>query len=84
MTTKWEICCNCDGEGKHSKHLGGITSRELEQDWDEDELADYMNGAYDTVCSVCRGTGKVKAEDNREEKYYATDQEYYWKREGGY
>ena len=84
MTTKWEICCNCEGEGKHSKHLGGITSAELEQDWSEDELADYMNGAYDTLCSVCHGTGKVVAEKYRVEKYYATDEEYYWKREGGY
>ena len=84
MTTKWEICCNCEGEGKHSKHLGGITSAELEQDWSEDELADYMNGAYDTLCSVCHGTGKVVAEKNRVEKYYSTDEEYYWKREGGY
>lgn len=79
----WEICCNCEGEGKHSKHLGCLTHEDL-QDWDDEQLASYMNGAYDTICFVCRGSGKVKAGENHVEKYYATDQEYYWKREGGY
>ena len=83
MTTKWEICCNCDGNGKHSKHLGVITSSDRD-DWDDEEFDDYMNGAYDTPCSVCRGTGKVLAGKNRTEQYYATDEEYYRKREGGY
>jgi hypothetical protein len=43
-----------------------------------------MHGAYDTACSVCRGTGKVLVGKNRVEQYYATDEEYYHKREGGY
>lgn len=80
MKGKWEICCNCDGEGSHAKHLGIIDTDE----WSDDELDAYMGGAYDTPCEVCRGTGKVRAENNRAEQYYETDQEYYWKREGGY
>ena len=80
---KWEICCNCDGNGKHSKHLGVITSSDREE-WDDEEFDQYMEGAYDTPCSVCRGTGKVLAGKNRVEQYYATDEEYYRKREGGY
>lgn len=76
----WEICCNCGGEGAHSKALGVINTEE----WSSDELDDYMAGGYDQICEVCKGTGKVLAENNRVEKYYATDEEYYWKREGGY
>ena len=80
---KWEICCNCEGHGKHSKHLGVITSEDL-QDWSSEEFDDYLNGAYDVPCSVCKGTGKVLAENNHCEQYYATDEEYFRKREGGY
>lgn len=80
MTTKWQICCNCEGEGKHSKRLGTIDVNE----WDTEALACYMNGDYDEPCEVCQGSGKVKAGLNRTLRYYATDEEYYWKREGGY
>ena len=77
---RWEICCNCDGNGSHAKHLGIIDTEE----WSDEELDAYMNGGYDTACEVCDGTGKVYAENNRVEKYYATDEEYYRNREGGY
>lgn len=82
---KWEICCNCDGDGSHSKHLGCFTQERLD-DWSEDEVETYMNGGYDTKCEVCQGTGKVLAGSgrNRVEQYYSTDEEYYWRREGGY
>lgn len=78
---KWEICCNCEGDGKHSRHLGVITDID---EWHEDEIEAYVSGGYDVTCSVCRGTGKVRAENNRVEQYYSTDEEYYWRREGGY
>jgi RecJ-like exonuclease len=78
--SKWEICCNCEGEGAHSKRLGVINV----DDWDSESLDDYMAGGYDQPCEVCKGIGKVLAGKNRVEKYYATDEEYYWKREGGY
>ena len=80
---KWEICSNCEGNGKHSRHLGLITSSDR-QKWDDEDFDQYMHGAYDTACSVCRGTGKVLVGKNRVEQYYATDEEYYHKREGGY
>ena len=80
---KWAICDNCEGEGKHSKHLGAFTSSDL-QEWTGEELEDYFAGAYDCLCSVCGGSGKVRAGSNRVEQYYQTDEEYYRKREGGY
>lgn len=78
--SQWEICCNCEGNGAHSKRLGIINTEE----WDDVELESYMAGAYDQPCEVCRGTGKVLVGKNRVEHYYQTDQEYYWRREGGY
>ena len=53
---KWTICCNCGGDGSHAKHLGVINTDE----WSDDELSAYMNGAYDTECQECKGTGKVR------------------------
>jgi len=81
--SKWEICHNCNGEGAHSKHLGSFTSSDL-ADWSDDEMSDYFAGAYDCLCSVCEGTGKVRADQNRVETYYATDEEYYRRRPEGY
>jgi RecJ-like exonuclease len=83
MNKKMETCANCEGAGKHSKAIGIITSEDREE-WSDEEFDAYMGGAYDRRCEVCHGTGKVLADDNRCEKYYATDEEYYWKREGGY
>lgn len=79
----WQICNNCDGNGKHSKRLGIITSSTREE-WTDEEFNHYMKGGFDVTCEVCDGNGKVEAEDNRQEKSYATDEEYYWKRAGGY
>jgi hypothetical protein len=78
--SKWQICCNCNGEGCHSKKLGVIDP----SDWDNDSLDDYMNGGYDSICELCDGTGKVLTENNKPIKYYSTDDEFYRNREGGY
>jgi len=80
---RWEICSNCEGNGSHSRHLGVITGSDRD-DWSDEEFNDYMNGSYDTPCSVCAGAGKVVKGKNRIEKYYATDEEYFRNREGGY
>ena len=70
MTSKWRICSNCDGNGSHAKALGIINT----QEWDSDDLDNYMQGA-----------GKVLTTSTKEPNhYYETDEEYYWKREGGY
>jgi uncharacterized Fe-S cluster protein YjdI len=78
--SKWELCCNCDGEGKHSNALGVIDT----QEWDGDDLDLYMNGGYDATCEFCRGTGKVLEGNNRPHIEYASEHEFYCKRDGGY
>jgi len=77
---RWEICLNCDGEGCHAKKLGIINL----EDWDDDSLENYMNGAYDSACEVCNGSGKVLAENNKPIRYYSSDEEYFRNRDGGY
>ena len=49
----------CLGDGATSAHLGVIDH----DDWDDDELRAYLNGAYDRSCDACRGSGKVKGLD---------------------
>jgi hypothetical protein len=61
----WVICSTCRGNGKHSLALGAISAEDFEREWDEDERADYMNGAYDQPCQPCGALGRV-LEVNRE------------------
>ena len=84
--SNWHICPTCEGEGKHSLAVGVITSSDRDE-WDDEDFDQYMEGAYDRRCETCRGSGKVTAdqlEDYEPVRYYATDEEYYWRREGGY
>ena len=81
--SKWHICPTCSGEGAHSGALGVINRDE----WSEDELADYFAGGYDSLCETCQGSGKLtnhQMESYKPVRYYATDEEYYRRREGGY
>lgn len=59
----WQICGECRGEGSHSKRLGVISQESWDYDWDDDMRYDYMNGAYDSRCERCDGTGKVQDVD---------------------
>lgn len=58
----WEICGTCRGDGKHSAHLGAITSSEWDE-WDYEEQETYMSGGYDRTCEDCGGSGKILTED---------------------
>lgn len=54
----WQICGTCGGHGKHSRALGAFTS----EDWERESYEfkeDYLNGAYDSQCEDCKGSGKV-------------------------
>lgn len=60
----WMICPNCDGEGRHSRHMGSFTMSEFYECFEEQEDRDaYFAGAYDQPCYTCRGTGKVREDD---------------------
>jgi DnaJ-class molecular chaperone len=60
----WVICPNCEGDGKHSKHLGDFTMSEFHEHFeDPDDREAYFAGAYDTRCNPCHGTGKIKRRD---------------------
>lgn len=61
---RWEICCECEGEGKHAHAIDGdgITGSEWNE-WDDDERENYLEGRYDRTCEVCRGSGKMKVTD---------------------
>lgn len=56
---RWAICDGCEGEGKHSKGLGCISSEEMD-DWSPEEKQDYFSGKYDRRCEDCGGSGKVR------------------------
>jgi RecJ-like exonuclease len=56
--SRWQICSTCDGEGKHSNHLGAFTGADLDQE-DDEFLERYMGGDYDRPCERCDGEGKV-------------------------
>lgn len=60
---KWIICGYCQGNGKHSRDLGAITSSEWADEWDEESRENYLSGAYDKSCEECHGSGKVLEED---------------------
>ena len=59
LPMSWQICDVCQGDGKHSLHLGCITAEDRERDWDPDDFDNYMAGAYDKCCDTCDGSGKV-------------------------
>jgi hypothetical protein len=48
-------CWECDGQGKHSRHLGEITPSE----WEDDDLQHYFAGGYDRPCRRCWGQGTL-------------------------
>ena len=52
---EWEICGHCRGAGKSSDYLGVIHP----EDWEPEDLEDYVSGKYDRPCRKCSGTGKL-------------------------
>lgn len=60
----WMICPACHGEGTVDT-LGIINP----DDFDEDQMEMYMEGAYDRSCEVCKGSGKVREADEDGEPF---------------
>lgn len=60
LPSRWVICSTCEGEGKHSQHLGAFTREDIERDWSHEEWDGYMRGDYDKMCETCAGRGMVR------------------------
>lgn len=60
LPSRWVICSTCEGEGKHSQHLGAITQEDIDRDWSPEEFEGYMRGDYDKMCETCAGRGTVR------------------------
>lgn len=54
------VCTTCNGEGKHSQHLGVLNMDE----WEPEELDLYRQGAYDIICEECKGKRVVATMDH--------------------
>lgn len=71
---KWEICSQCQGDGRSSDYLGSFTWDELNEQGDE-FIEDYFAGDYDRPCDCCEGSGKIvvpdhsKMTEEQEKKY---------------
>lgn len=63
LPAEWIICGICSGEGKHSRRLGAFTREEFDQEFSPEEQEMYFQGAYDSKCENCGGTGKVLVVD---------------------
>lgn len=59
LPTRNEVCSQCEGEGRSSAYLGVIDPNE----WEPDELDEYMQGRYDRTCETCKGERVVAVVD---------------------
>jgi hypothetical protein len=62
LPTHKEVCPTCQGEGKHSGHLGAFTRDEMDEQGPE-FFEDYMRGFYDKTCEQCGGLRVVDVID---------------------
>jgi hypothetical protein len=76
---KWEICGNCDGEGRHMNSAirnHAYTPEEFNEAFDDEESRHaYFNGGYDVNCEDCLGEGKILVVN--EEAFEVQDKEAY-------
>jgi hypothetical protein len=57
----WVICACCEGNGTQCRL--GVLSEETRYDWDDEDWANYRNGRYDRACEACKGSGKVREDE---------------------
>lgn len=62
LPSKFEVCWRCEGKGVHDCWEGGMTGDEMAEQGPE-FFEDYMNGVYDTRCTVCNGLRVIEVID---------------------
>jgi hypothetical protein len=69
MTTKrkWQICPECDGEGKVVHPACSVWTADDRAE-DPDGFEEMLQGTYDVICATCHGSGKVQRDDLRKRK----------------
>jgi hypothetical protein len=58
----WLQCDNCNGTGKHSQHMGVIST----EDWEDEDLDRYFAGDYDKPCACRTGFVWMDAKHDQE------------------
>lgn len=54
---RWEICAECNGEGRSSAYLGAFSGEDM--DADPEFFESYMRGDYDRPCGCVDGKVQV-------------------------
>ena len=83
VPAKYEVCWDCEGEGKTLNEIlrGAFTSEEFNDCFDDDESrAEYFKGGkgcYGVTCKTCKGRTTILAPDDSTElgKEYAKHQD---------
>ena len=64
LPAKYEVCQNCNGEGKHVNRAidgNGLSREDFDEDPDFEEA--YFRGDYDVPCDECKGRTTVLVVD---------------------
>ena len=73
-SSTWMICPTCSGNGKHSRALGAYSMEDFQHQFSPDEQAEYFAGGYDSTCSTCTGSGKIReSQIERHREYLAQE-----------
>ena len=59
-----DFCERCNGKGTQALYGIAITADEWNgPDWDDESRERYLDGSYDTPCTLCGGSGKIDEEE---------------------
>lgn len=67
LPAKFEVCSRCDGKGTHVNPAidgNGLTHEDFDEAGD-DFREDYLAGAYDVSCELCKGKRVVAVFDRK-------------------
>ena len=70
-TAPWIICPTCSGDGHHCRNLGAYSREEFDREFSPEVQEYYFNGAYDSTCETCSGSGKIRDDDKHWSRHSA-------------